>query len=75
MNNMDYAQGKALKRYIEDSGRSLTVMTFSVALWLLAQERGVTLEEVVHKLIEVSTYNAADKKLDRDEIIRQLMGD
>ena len=74
MDSLTYHGGLMLKRTLEASGRPPTVNDLLVAVFLMAQEQGKSLEELVQVLIEVSVYETTANKLDQDARIRQLMG-
>jgi hypothetical protein len=70
MNNLAWQAGKNLKRSVEQSGRVMNINHWIVALWMLAQEEGVGLDEIVTRLIAASDF--APAPTNKDEIRRQL---
>ena len=73
MNNLAWYAGVNLKRFVEASGRTPTVEHYLVAAWLLAQEQGLTLDDVEQKLILAGNFEAETKKIaDKAKTIREL---
>ena len=70
MNNLAWQAGKNLRRSVEQSGRVINLNHWIVALWMIAQEEGVSLDELVVRLIAARDF--APAPTDRDEIKRQL---
>jgi len=70
MNNLAYYAGKNLKRFVEGSGRPVSVNHWIVALWLIAEEEGISVDEVVTRLIAASDF--APAPTDREKIRKEL---
>ena len=70
MNNLAWQAGKNLKRSVEGSGRAANLNQWIVALWLVAQEEGISLDEIVIKLIATSDF--APGPIDKERIKREL---
>ena len=70
MNNLAYQAGKNLKRFVEGSGRPISINHWVVALWLIAEEEGVSIDEVVARLI--ATKDFAPAPTDREKIRKEL---
>ena len=70
MNNLAWQAGKNLKRSVEASGRPIILNHWIVATWMIAQEEGISLDELVVRLIAAKDF--APAPTDKDEIISQL---
>jgi len=70
MNNLAWQAGKNLKRSVEASGRAMNINHWIVALWMIAQEEGISLDEIVTALIAASDF--APTPTDKERIRREL---
>lgn len=62
MDSLQWQRGKNLKRAIEETGRAPTIQDYAVALILLANEKHITLEQIVQALIVANEFDATIKR-------------
>jgi hypothetical protein len=73
MDNTTWYQGKRLKSFIEHgTGGAIKLPHLAVAAILAAREQGLTLDDIVHQLILANHFDAATKKFDREQALRDL---
>ena len=73
MDSTTWYQGKRLKGFIEHgTGGEINLTHLAVVAIMAARDQGITLEELVQKLILANEFKTITTKLDKEAAIRQL---